>query len=190
MADRGIKDMLRLGLVLFLITAIAGALLGVVYEGTKTMIAEKKEAVNQAAYKEVLPEATALEKMELADGASENIIEVYKDAAAGYAVKVMGSGYGGDMEIAIGLNPEGEIIAIKIVSSSETAGLGQKASDESFKGQYTGKNASMVLEVTKQAASSDNQIEAISGATITSDAVTAAINEGLAFYNEYLKEGQ
>ena len=189
MADRGIKEMVRLGVVLFLITAIAGLLLGVAYESTKDIIAEKKEAVNQAAYKEVLPEATALTKMELPEGVSENILEVYEDAA-GYAMKVMGSGYGGDMEIAMGLTPEGEIVAVKIISSSETAGLGQKAGDESFKGQYTGKNASMVLEVTKQAASAENQIEAISGATITSDAVTAAINEGLAFYNEYLKEGQ
>lgn len=190
MADRGIKEMLRLGLILFLITAIAGLLLGVAYESTKDIIAEKKEAVNQAAYKEVLPEATELSRMELPEGVSENIIEVYEDANAGYAIKVMGSGYGGDMEMAMGLTREGEIVAIKIISSSETAGLGQKASDESFKGQYTGKDASMVLEVTKQDAAADNQIEAISGATITSNAVTEAINEGLAFYNEHLKEGQ
>lgn len=190
MADRGYKDMVHLGLILFLITAIAGVLLGFSYEGTKNIIAQKKEAVNQAAYMSVLPEAKDLTKLQLPEGTSESVLEAYDGGDAGYALKVVGSGYGGDIEIAMGIDREGSITAISIVSSSETAGLGQKASDESFKGQYAGKSAEMVLEVTKQAASSDTQIEAISGATITSRAVTSAINEGFTFYNEYLKEGQ
>ncbi len=184
------NGMLRLGLVLFLITALSGILLGFAYEGTKDIIAEKKEAVNQAAYMSVLPGASNLNPVEIPDGASESVIEAYEDEKAGYALKVEGTGYGGTIEIALGISREGTLCAISIISSSETAGLGQRASDPSFKDQFQGKAASGDLTVTKQAASSENEIEAISGATITSRAVTSAVNEGIQFYNQYLKEGE
>ena len=185
-----IPEMLRLGLILFAITAVAGILLGIVYENTKDIIAAKKETVNQAAYLSVLgvDEAT-MTSIEVDESYADVVSEIYEAEGIGYAMKVIGSGYGGDIEIAIGFDSEGTILAIEIVSSSETAGLGQKASEPEFKDQFEGLSTDLELEVTKNTAASDNEIEAISGATITSNAVTEAVNEGIAYYNEFLKGG-
>ena len=82
------NDLVRLGAILFLITAIAGCCLGFVYESTKDVIADKKEAVNQKAYAKVLPDAGALTKLEVQPG-HEAVLEVYRAENGGGAMKVM-----------------------------------------------------------------------------------------------------
>ncbi len=88
--------------------------------------------------------------------------------------------YGGNVQIAVGITNEGELTGIGFLSISETPGLGMNAKEPAFKDQFIGKKAEN-LEVTKTGASADNQIEAISGATITSKAVTNATDAAIYF---------
>lgn len=96
-------------------------------------------------------------------------------------------GYNGLVQISAGITAEGTLTGIGFLSISETPGLGMKASEPEFKGQFTGK-AAQTLEVTKTAPSADNQIQAISGATYTSNAVTGAANAAIYFVENCIGE--
>src|SRR3712207_8052036 len=88
----------------------------------------------------------------------------------------------------VGITTDGKVSGIKILSHSETPGLGANAETPQFSGQYKDKPAKE-LEVVKGTASADNQIAAITGATITSKAVTKGVNEAIEFYDSKLKGG-
>ncbi len=80
------------------------------------------------------------------------------------------------------------VSGIDIIKHSETPGLGAKADQPAFKDQFKGKPTEDLV-VVKTGASSDEEIDSISGATITSRAVTNAVNEASAYYNEHLSKG-
>lgn len=96
------NDLVRLGAILFLITAIAGCCLGFVYESTKDVIADKKEAVNPEGLREGF---AGCRRADQAGGSArpEAVLEVYRAENGGVAMKVMGTGYGGDLELAVGI---------------------------------------------------------------------------------------
>lgn len=197
------KSMLTDALKLFLITLIAGAALGSVYYITKEPIAASEKSAQEKAYKEVFKEAasfaeaTGFQERELnlsEDGYEGVVIDKVliakgdADAKLGYVLNVTTSqGYGGNINFSIGITNEGMINGISILSISETAGLGMRA-DEVLKPQYAGKTVSE-FTVVKSGASNDNEIDAISGATITSKAVTGAVNGSLYFYQTSLEGG-
>ena len=89
-------------------------------------------------------------------------------------------GYAGDIKLTIGFDMEGTITGLEVLSMNETAGLGAKIKDDEFSNQYIGIKADELI-VTKTGKQSDNEIDAISGATITTSAVTKAVNAGIAF---------
>ena len=88
------------------------------------------------------------------------------------------------MTISIGITAEGEITGIGYLALNETPGLGMKASESEFKDQFAGKNAAQLTLVKGGGASGDDQINAISGATVTSSAVTNAVNAALFIVSE------
>nr|WP_297935714.1 RnfABCDGE type electron transport complex subunit G [uncultured Blautia sp.] len=196
-----IKD----AMILTLITLIAGGVLGLVYEITKDPIAKQQEMAKQEAYKSVFEDADSFEVCveegdeELAAYLVENGFEAQtinevmeaKDASGetlGYAINLTTSeGYGGDITFSMGVREDGTLNGISILTISETAGLGMNATKDEFKNQFQDKQAE-AFEVTKTGAAADNQINAISGATITSNAVTKGVNSGLCAF-EYVKEG-
>ena len=90
-------------------------------------------------------------------------------------------GYGGDIQISVGILADGTVNGISILSIGETAGLGMNATNPDFYNQYAGKQVAS-FEVTKNGESGDNMIDALSGATITSRAVTGGVNAALAYY--------
>lgn len=184
-------------LKIFIITAVAGLLLGGVYVITKEPIAKAQEAAQQAAYKEVFAEAESFEAFEYdaaqvatilseAGCVNETIdgVVVAKDAsgnAIGYVFTVTTSaGYGGDITFSVGMKNDGTVNGYSILSISETAGLGMKAKEDAFKNQFNDKKVDRFV-VTKTGATTENQIDAISGATITSDAVTGGVNACIAY---------
>lgn len=193
-------------LILTLITLVAGGLLGMVYEVTKEPIAQQAEKEKQEAYKAVFEDADSFEVCVEADDAdlaaylTENGFEAQtvnevmeaKDASGetiGYALNMTTSeGYGGDISFSIGVTLDGTLNGISILDINETAGLGMNATKDEFKGQFAGKQVD-AFEVTKSGAASDNEINAISGATITSKAITGGVNAGLCAF-EYVKEGK
>lgn len=187
---------------LFAITLISGLALGAVYEVTKEPIAQATIAANNATYKEVFAAAETFEELsdvdldglntQLAGGEFGNVglesVMAAKDAAGtelGYVVNSYSmDSYGGKVGISVGIMEDGSITAVGFREISDTPGLGLKAKDDAFKSQYTGKTAEK-LSVVKGGGAGDAEINAISGATITSNAVTNAVNAALFFNQNY-----
>lgn len=170
-----VKYVLRLALTLFLITAVVAACLAAVNGVTKPRIEASKAAKTQMAIEAVLPGGGE----EVKDfPQTDSVTKVY-GSDTGYAVEVSPSGFGGPISMMVGVAKDGKVLGISIVSQTETAGLGAVAAaktsaGETFRGQYTGKSGT--LAVTKDG----GDIDAITGATITSRAVTAGVNAALA----------
>ena len=167
--DSFMKD----ALVLTAITLISGLLLGVVYGMTKDTIANAiKEATNKA-YKVVLDAADSI---------------VAKDASGetvGYVLKGHAAGYGGPVVVVVGVDKDLKVTGISFPETlPETAGLGQKATLPEFYEQFAGKTTK--IAVKKGGGAGENEIDAISGATITSTAVTNTVNASTEFVENYV----
>ena len=179
--------------ILTLITLIAGICLGAVYEITKEPIAQAQDAAKKEAWQQVFPDAD-VNDFELVDvdqkaadkaikdlGVKATIDEVCTVGEEGYVVTATDKeGYGGDIKITVGITADGTINGISILSISETAGLGMKATEPAFYEQYQGKQAEKFV-VSKDGGDGE-PIDALSGATITSRAVTGAVNAALGYY--------
>ena len=194
MKNQLVKD----ALVLAIITLVSGVLLGLVYEITKAPIAAAQEAATQEAYRTVFPEAVSFTESEGfdADKATDYVVSAgYEDdeiiacldalddsgAKIGNVITVVShAGYGGDITFSMGISAGGTVNGYSITDISETAGLGMKAKDEAFSSQFRG-IAVGTYEVTKTTPG-ENEISAISGATITSKAMTYGMDAGMAYY--------
>lgn len=194
MKNKIIKD----ALALTLITLVAGVTLGGVYEITKDPIAKQEAQAKAEAYEQVFTDAAAFEAVEMDDTLTKTIRdqldqEGYKAQSIeevmraedqsgetlGYAFTVVTSeGYGGDIQFSMGVQNDGTLNGISILSIGETAGLGMNADTPAFKDQFVGKQVEK-LQYTKNGATQDDEINAISGATVTTNAMTNGINAGL-----------
>ena len=196
------RETAKLAVVLLLICAVATALLGGVNSVTSAPIAEHKIREAQEARLEVMNTAADIseevpaekrEAIAAAIGSSaEELTEIYaaKDAGGqiiGYTIKVTSKGFGGGIEVLVGIMADGKINEVRILSHTETPGLGANATTEKFYGQYKGKTAPGTVEVIKAGNTADNQVLSISGATITSNAVTKAVNVAMSAYSELIK---
>lgn len=187
-------------IALTLIAALAGVALSGVYSMTKDTIQAQEMAKETEAYKAVCPEADSFAAVEAAEdalkemeGQTTRVNRVYaaKDAAGniiGYAMNVTSKGFGGDVSMALGMTAEGKITAISFTELQETAGLGMKADEPAFKDQFIGKSG--MLSLVKGTASGEQEISAITGASVTSGAVIDAVNAGTDLYLSVLKGGQ
>ena len=192
-------------LILFAITLVAGACLGGVYEATKEPIAAANLAAKEEAYRTVLPDAASFEADDMTDvmasanaevsGLGYGNVSVDEAAVAldgsgtpmGYVVTTTSKdGYGGAITVSVGVLADGTVNGIAFLTLAETAGLGMNA-DTDWKNQYAGKNVD-AFSVTKNSASAENEINAISGATITSNAVTGAVNTAVYFVKNCLAQ--
>jgi RnfABCDGE-type electron transport complex G subunit len=190
--------------IICIIGAAAGLALGFVYNITKGPIAETAEKNKQASYQTVFPDGAAFleaEDIDLdeanarakelgASGADLDEILYAQDAEEnllGYVVIVTThEGYAGDIQMALGIDTTGTITGLTMLSIGETTGLGMEARDNpDFAAQYVGKQIDS-FTVVKNSAEADNEIVAISGATITSNAVTGAVNTALYYINDML----
>lgn len=195
------RDIIKLALVLFVITAIAAVLLGFSNMMTKDAIAEQIRLENESARKAVMSQAETFEQVdqnvitEIAtalnfddvDVVSEVFLAKANDEVIGYTLKSLPTGFGGEMAILTGVSLEGKITGITLISHSETPGLGAKATEDSFQDQYTDKPVENPLVVVKTPATQDNEIQAITGSTITSSAVTEGVNLSLEIFKELNK---
>ena len=189
------KSMLKDAGILFLITLISGLFLGLVYQVTKDPIAIQEEKARMAARKEVFQDADHFEDgqgfteesaREVLDGGGFTEAGINEYAAALITVTTY-EGYGGDIKFTIGVREDGTLNGMSILSISETPGLGMKA-EEVLKPQFEGKKAESYV-YTKDGASAENQIDAITSATITTNAVTNGVNAGLYYFQTELKGG-
>lgn len=201
------NKILKNTLILTAITVVAGLLLGVVYGVTKEPIARTQENTKQAAFRSVLANADSFETVDGLDTdaaaallkengyTSDDIAEVAegKDASGetiGYVINVTShEGYGGDIELSVGILSDGTVKGIEMLSISETAGLGMKAKEADFKDQFKDKQVEK-FTYTKTGESGDDMIDAISGATITTNAVTNAVDSALVYFQNELGGGK
>ncbi len=192
--------------MLTIITLIAGLLLGLVYEVTKNPIKVQQALTKQKSFQAVFTDAaqfqdlndfdvdSALQVLSQAGYEQESIdeaVEALDDNGniLGYVMQVTTSeGYGGDITFSLGIRLDGTVNGYEILRISETAGLGMKAKDASFKDQYANKNVDSFV-YTKTGATAENQIDAISGATITTNAITNGVNAGIAYFDSIAKGG-
>lgn len=199
----GKSGFMKDALILFAITLISGIALGGVYEVTKGPIEQATIAANNKTYKEVFADADSFEEMADIDLESCNTqllttefgnvgiesVMAAKDgsgAEIGYVINSYSNdSYGGKVGLSVGLTADGAITSVGIRETSDTPGLGLKAKDAKFKDQYNGK-AVEKLTVTKSGSAGDTEINAISGATITSSAVTNAVNAALYCQQNFL----
>lgn len=199
------KSMIKDALILFAITLVAGLSLGFVNEVTKEPIAKAKEQAKQEACQEVFQEASSfllLEGFDSTEAAQvlsqagvtgSDITEVYtatdaSGVALGYVIIVTNhEGYAGDIQFSMGVTLDGTLNGISLLSISETPGLGMEAGDVLVP-QFADKQVS-AFAYTKSGATDDSQIDAISGATVTTNAVVNGVNAGLVYYQTALEGG-
>ena len=153
--------------VLTLICSAVALMLGFVNFVTKDVIAEKEDTAKKTAVYEIFPEA---EDVVFVEGEKEMFIVKENGALSGYCISTVTAGYGGDINLIVGVTKDGEVKGVKIVSMSETAGLGSKTQSASFLGQFVGKSGTLTV---------GENVDGVSGATISSKAVTAGVEQAL-----------
>lgn len=184
------RDYIKLAGILFLVCAIAAVLLGYTNSVTYDKIQEQIVKANDEARKTVLADADQFDKLDdstfsdmKATGKYSNVLEIYLAKAAGsfvgYTVKSAPKGYAGAVEVIVGVSSDGVIKGVKLGDNLETPGLGKNAETPKFREQFNGKSWAVPVSVIKSGTPKDNEVTALSGATITSKAVTLGVNQAL-----------
>lgn len=182
--DKSMGGILKYGIILFIITAVSAALLAGVNMLTKEQIAQNDVIAEQNALRKVIADATSFDTLPAETCEMYGAEAIYSAVDAnniciGHCIKISQNGYGGAVQSIIGIvhgeNGEKIVSGVEVISHSETPGLGANLTKDSFKGQFVGKGK---VEVVK-AGAKEGQINAISGATISSKAMTASVNAAL-----------
>ncbi len=187
------NETIKLGVVLLLVTAIAGGILAGVNSVTGPVIAEREKMESLSAILEIFPEANdsvEYDEAQVAEVAADYpsinaVTEVISDGETlGYAFSAVTGGYGGDITTLVGVNADGTLAGIKVLVMSETAGLGSRIVDDpAFAESFQGKGAGGSVTPSGEGAG-DDEVMMLSGATVSTNAVVKGVNEALdAFAN-------
>jgi len=190
-----VRDYLKLTGILLIVCVVAAGVLGVTNAVTYEKILEQAIRENNEARKVVLSDVEEFYKISengisdiLSKPNYEIITEVYEGKSQGqtlgYTVKTSPKGYGGTVEIVIGIDMEGKVKGIKVGENSETPGLGKNAATPKFQGQFVGKDWDNGIVLIKNGIPKDNEILSIAGATVTSTAVVEGVNTALELVEE------
>ncbi|MCD1146902.1 RnfABCDGE type electron transport complex subunit G [Peptoniphilus sp. KCTC 25270] len=187
------KEYLRLGLVLLIFSAAAGAILAAVNGFTSPVIAEAEFQKSVEAYVDIYGDlADDFEPME--DAKKASLMEQYPQIAdifvakkggevVGYGVNFYAYGYGGQMQNAVGLLNDKTIAGFRNIQNAETPGIGTKITEPTYYEKFAGKNFSGGELVGSQEAANENEAPLISGATVSTSAVLDALNSVLVEYD-------
>ncbi len=199
------KRIVHDALVLFAFTVVLGLLLAVVYGITKAPIEKVNYEKTQAAYKQVFEDADFFEAyadfdadaandLVAENGYSDEIedVQVAEDASGntlGYVITVTAKDASqSTITFSVGIQADGTVNGYSITDISETPGLGMKAQEEDFYSQFEGKQVDS-FTVVKSTPTADNEIESISGSTITSKAMANGVNACLVYFQNVLTGG-
>lgn len=176
------RDTIRLSLVLGIICIISALVLSGMYSLTRDRIDEANARKLDEALAQVLPGQNSFEALEALDSALSgglgSVTEVYLasgEDSGGIAAKAAPAGYGGPIEMVVGITPDGAVGGVRIISQSETPGLGTEVTREAFAGQFEGRSTPESLRVKQDGGS----IDAVTGATISSRAVSRGVGDVL-----------
>ncbi len=176
------KETMRLAVILLVIASVAGAILAFSNNATAGRIEEINAQITQEALSDIFGNID--EAKELAD--QDKMREEYKDLkeifeiiengeSKGHSLTVFSNGYDGAIEMMVGIDSEGNIMGVRLVNHSETQGIGSKADEPEFTDLFNDQNVEEEIEV-----------QLISGATISSEAVLKGTNYAREIYNEYV----
>lgn len=179
------KEIIVPAVSLFLICVVVTALLAL----TNAVTAPKIDALavenQEASKKQVLSSAASFsdEKQIEKDGVSYTYYDglASDGSVMGYVFVTSAKGYGGDISVMVGVLGDGTVAGVNILSINETAGLGMNAKNQSFLDQFLGKSGEIGVAKNNP---SDTEIQALTGATITSRAMATAVNTALSLYAE------
>lgn len=183
MKKSAVKEIIIPALSLFLICVVATALLGFTNQITELKIEQLAIETQMKAKQEVLADASEFSDEMTAelDGTAYSYYEGTKDGkTVGYVFATSAKGYGGDIDIMVGVDNEGKVTGVSILEISETAGLGMNAKNDDWRSQFLGKSST--VSVIKNGTPADDEISALTGATITSNAMAKAVNIALDLY--------
>ncbi|MFO7965014.1 MAG: RnfABCDGE type electron transport complex subunit G [Desulfobacterales bacterium] len=180
------RDMIKMVIVLTLLSSVSGGLLAAIRNGTQDRIANQQlefvkgpaiRAILQGAENDPISDRFTIET----DGLEKTVfVGVFDGEPKKIALETYGKGYGGDIGVMVGINTEEERLAgVGVTTHAETPGLGSLAKDDpAFAAQFSGLPADQPVKVTQDGGS----VNAISGATITSRAVTSAATKATDVY--------
>lgn len=184
------KDVIKIAINLVVIYLIGGAILAAVYAKTSPIIFKNNEEAKKQALRELMPEADDIKKIgdwTIHEKHAEYFVAKKGDETIGYIIQSFGKGYSSYINTLIAVNKDFVVQKINVLGHAETPGLGDEIETESFKGQFKGKDIEH-LKVLKT--ETTEYIQAISGATISSRAVTEdAVKKGVDFLIKTIKGG-
>lgn len=179
------KEIIVPAVSLFLICVVVTALLALTNAVTAPKINALTVETQEASKKQVLSSAASFsdEKQIEKDGVSYTYYDglASDGSVMGYVFVTSAKGYGGDISVMVGVLGDGTVAGVNILSINETAGLGMNAKNQSFLDQFLGKSGEIGVAKNNP---SDTEIQALTGATITSRAMATAVNTALSLYAE------
>lgn len=175
-----VKFILGIALKLLIISAVTALLLAGVNALTAPRIAENNELEKKNAIAAIFPSSDDCQLTDISADGVELVYLVLKDGdLLGYAASVSTMGFGGEIELMVGVTAEGTVKGIKVVSHSETPGLGSRVDDEGYLSQYAGLGGNLSI---------GSDVDAITGSTISSKAVLRGVNAALSAYSAIFTE--
>lgn len=174
------KEVIAPTLILFIICLVTTSFLSVTNLMTRDKIAEINKQTETSSRELVLPGTKEFED------SKDNTYAIGKkgNEITGYVFTTKTKSYGGDLSTMTGISKDGKVTGVVILSISDTPGLGLNAQKESFRDQYKKAAPENGFEVVKSGNAGDGQINAMTGATITSNAVTECVNEAIEQYQQ------
>ncbi len=175
------KQVLKMGTTLMVVGLVAAVGLGLTYSVTRDKIEAYDREVEAKAAVAALPGVNSISELEeerdLARKAAKEVPGVEKvfTSDKGYIFKINTKGYGGPLMLAVGINKDGEVVGVSVISNRETMGLGSKVLEEDNLARFEGKTSKDPLEVGED-------VQAVTGATITSKAVALQVKKALQAY--------
>lgn len=174
---KNLKEYLVPTVTLFVICLVATFLLGMTNSVTEPIIEKLAIETEIKSRQVVFPDAVSFGEASVSDDGTSVVAALDESGAEiGYVVVNTAKGYGGDISVMTGVDADGKVTGVNILSHAETAGLGAKAAEDSFRNQFIGLMDGITVSKDK---AGDNSIDAITGATITSRAVANAVNAAI-----------
>jgi len=179
-----VREVVDFALRLLIICVLSAGSLSWVYEVTATRIQENQKKLKLELLKRVLP---AAERFEAVDkGEFQYEVGYRGEDRIGGVFYGEGKGYGGPVQIMAGIDKEGKVVEVLLLSHKETPGLGTKVADQEFRSQFRGRNGPFALKKD----SPSGNVDGVASATISSRAVTKSVDEALKlFEKEWGKDG-
>lgn len=176
---------------LLLITTFISLAVSAVNSLTGDTIVEQERETTLLAMEKVMPGADTFSPIDISSGNYSSMITGLSEAieegsTLGYCVSVTSPGFGGGINMIVGVSTDGTVLGVKIVSMTETPGLGTKTASTDFTDGFVGKDITMTL--VSQTPQADNEVQAVSGATISSKAVYKGVSEAVKTVLSYLSK--